>query len=259
MSSHSSKEKRATDFMQVVEGSRNCDHAVIAFGGIQSNLGGIEFWEFATTLLTGTSQQPKHPPEVTQRHVAFVRESPPHWYNNTEQLPLEQFVTSQIAERRLISTLGNSMGGYAAILYSLLLPNIRRSISFCPQYSVRPEYCPFETRWQEKIGAIASWRFDTCLPLSSNHPRQDLTHFIICGTDVSEDVRHAEMIVAKAANPAIAIMIAGCGHEVARHLKSSYTLTPLLDLLFGKWTDQVSIGNFMKERNVQCEFVTNRN
>lgn len=258
MSAHHSVENTASDSVHVVAGSSNCGHAVIAFAGIQSNLGGIEYREFATTLATMTSPQPKHSPEGMQRHVAFVRETPPRWYNNTEQLPLEQFVASQIAERRQISTLGNSMGGFAAILFSLLLPNIRRSISFCPQYSVRPEYCPFETRWKEQVVAIPSWRFDTCLPLDSNLPRPGLIHFIICGTNNSEDVRHAEMIVSKAANPAIGIMISGCGHDVARYLKSSHTLAPLLDLLFGELADQVSVGNFLKDRQVKCEFITNR-
>ncbi|TRL32274.1 hypothetical protein [Rhizobium straminoryzae] len=207
----------------VLPGSPDVRRAVIAFAGIQSILGGIEVWEFAKTLTSDENV------EEARRHVAFVRERPALWYNSVDPACLAPFLAMQ--DGRAVVTLGNSMGGFAAILFSLVLPGIRRSIAFCPQYSVHPDHCPWERRWQDQIAEIDNWRFETCLPHGPCPEAQDLDHMIFCGSDVGDDVRHAEAILAGATHPVSVFLIHGCGHDVARSLKRREALVPVLDLL----------------------------
>ena len=191
---------------------------VVAFGGGQSGLGGIEINEFAKSLGAPGGR----------RGVLFVRERQPRWYNSADDRLIET-LQSASAGRRLV-TLGNSMGGFAAILFSLLLPGASRSISFCPQFSVCPEIVSFERRWRDKVAKIESWKFPTCLPDAWNQPK-NTAHFLFLGEDTEDDLRHAELIVSAAKNPAIAFRVGGCGHDVARFLKGRNLLVPLLDEL----------------------------
>lgn len=240
--------ERASDAISLLEGSVGSDRAVIAFAGVQAKLGGIELWEFAKTLVSEEEIV-----SASQRAVAFVRERPARWYNSVEPGWLDPFVAAQAGKK--IVTLGNSMGGFAAILFSLLLPDIRRSIAFCPQYSVHPDRCPWEKRWCEQIEEIGCWRFETCLPNASTQANPALDHVLFCGAEIRDDVRHAELIVGHASKPVAAFIVHGCGHDVARRLKRRGVLVPLLDLLIDELAPSGDLDTFMREQGVAFDLL----
>lgn len=239
------------DAISIVGGSDVAERAIIAFAGIQAILGGIELWEFSKALSPHGPAASDH-----QRPVAFVRERPALWYNSIDPDWLKPFVTGQSG--RKVVTLGNSMGGFAAILFSLLLPGIARSIAFCPQYSVNPRHCPWEIRWQEQVAAINTWRFETCLSGGQDVGSAQLDHIIFCGQDVPNDVRHAELIIGKASQPVSAFLIQGCGHDVARVLKQKGVLVPLLDMMIDNLAKPGALAAYLRAHGVAFDLVGNR-
>lgn len=243
--------RRVSDTISIFDGSPRSDRAIIAFAGIQAMLGGIERWEFSKALSSSDGGTNEH-----QRPVAFVRERPALWYNSIEPDWLLPFVSAQ--SDRKIATLGNSMGGFAAILFSLILPGIRRSITFCPQFSPHPDHCPWETRWREQIANIHHWRFETCLSGGENLAAADLDHVVFCGTDIRSDVRHAETIVSRASQPVSAFLIHGCGHDVARALKHRSLLVPLLDLLIDDLAHPSEIAAYLRVQDVPFDQISSR-
>ncbi len=243
------QDQPAQDAISILPGSAQSDRAVIAFAGVQAQLGGIELWEFAKTLAPEGGGGGEN-----QRPVAFVRERPARWYNTLEPDLLLPFVAAQ-AGRKTVA-LGNSMGGYAAILFSALLPDIRRSIAFSPQFSVHPDHCPWEVRWREPIAGIDRWRFETCLPGGASLAAATLDHFVFCGTDIRHDVRHAEAIVREAPRPASAFLIHGCGHDLVRVLKDRGMLVPLLDLLIDNLAPASQVADYLSEHGMAFDLLS---
>ncbi|HEX3984329.1 MAG TPA: hypothetical protein VHX12_11590 [Acidisoma sp.] len=234
-----SDQAQGDDWLHLLPGAPQSDRAVIAFAGVQTRLGGIDLKEFSNSLAGGRQKQ---------RHIAFVRESPARWYNTIDLSALAAFAAAQ--RERHIVTLGNSMGGFAAILFSLILPGVRGSISFCPQFSVHPDEVPFERRWNEYVSAVAEWRYRTCLPVAWNHPK-GVSHTLFCGSGVPSDIRHAELIVQSARNSAAAFILEGCGHDVARHLKSRDLLLPLLDLLIEGTGTVAAVAGLLQSQGIR--------
>ena len=142
----------AEPVISFLAGHARSTRAVIAFAGVKASLGGVEVQEFSTSLKDSRGGD-----ACIQRPVAFVRERPARWYNSMSPELLAPFCKDH-ADKTIV-TLGNSMGGFAAILFGTALPGVKRSISFCPQFSVHPELCPWERRWQDEIAAIDYWRF----------------------------------------------------------------------------------------------------
>ncbi|WP_172329004.1 hypothetical protein [Mangrovicoccus sp. HB161399] len=64
---------------------------------------------------------------------------------------------SPYLEGREIYALGNSMGGFLAILAAAHLP-VAAVAAFVPQFSVAPHVVPEETRWQDYVRGIGEWR-----------------------------------------------------------------------------------------------------
>ncbi|WJS85330.1 hypothetical protein [Paracoccus sp. TOH] len=81
-----------------------------------------------------------------------------HWYNCAERNTAVDFVASFAASRRVV-TCGSSMGGYGSALFSALLG--LPCISVSPQFSLAPEYAPFETRWRDEFKQIESFDSET--------------------------------------------------------------------------------------------------
>lgn len=228
------------DWLTISPGDPLCQQTVLACAGIQAEFGGIEIHEFSRSL----AAQPQ------RRHLAFMRERPALWYNSIDLSLIDAFSASQSG--RHIVTLGNSMGGFAAILFSLLLPNAIGSIAFCPQFSVHPDEVPFETRWREYIAAITEWRFRTCLPQAWNHSK-GVTHRIFCGDREPADIRHAELILRHAQNPTTVFILSGCGHNVARHIKAQHALAPLLDALINGTAGTDAIVDLLRSHGMRCD------
>jgi hypothetical protein len=80
-------------------------------------------------------------------NIIFVSDLTRSWGNHIDFPLLAERVAPFIAGRRVFC-IGNSMGGFLAILASRYI-EIEASISFAPQYSINPETAPWEDRWKK--------------------------------------------------------------------------------------------------------------
>jgi hypothetical protein len=198
-------------------------HAVIAFTGVGHLLGGIQTEEFRRSLAQVAGRD--------MCSVIYVIDKHRYWYNNglTDQI---DFVLNRLLDRlgsvRCV-TLGNSMGGYGAIIFARRLIGCGRAIAFCPQSSVSPAHAPFETRWPEWRGGINAW--DVADAVTECRP--DLSYHLFFGREDGIDMQHAARFGRAGQAGIVLHVIPDCGHDVAGFLKDHKRLAPLLmDLIW---------------------------
>lgn len=112
---------------------------VLAFGGIRQGIAGIPRDEFIATASDKGSN-----------HVLFITDQKCSWFSRAGLTDRIVEHVSQYAQKHQITeivAIGNSMGGYGAILFSALLP-VKRVAAFVPQISMHSEVLD-EPRWQE--------------------------------------------------------------------------------------------------------------
>jgi hypothetical protein len=186
---------------------------VVAFAGVGHALQGVAHEEFARTL--------REPHAVKEAY--FVVDKDRSWYNATADDILTELGPRLDGRRVLL--LGNSMGGFGAILFSGLLPQSQTVLSFSPQFSVRRQIAPFETRWQEYIDSIRNWQFDTCVSSPSNPAAK----YVFFGVGDRRDAGHAELL-RQVGDPSIHILLLPeAGHGAIRHLRDVALLPRLVD------------------------------
>lgn len=127
------------------------DRLVVSFTGIglkDRPVQGIEFPRIASA--DGANK------------VAFVVDRKRSWYNTPGLIGRVVEAIRALAARkgvRRIVTLGNSMGGYGAVLFANPL-GAERAISFVPQFTMNDKVVR-EHRWQEYKAAMASFAVDS--------------------------------------------------------------------------------------------------
>lgn len=111
-------------------------------------------------------------------HVLFVSDASRSWMNGpgvaASIVNAIESVVAQSAIKRVVA-LGNSMGGYMA----LLLPNLTQidaAIAFVPQFSVKPERIPEEQRWQFFRKRIKQWPFEAIESLPTDQSTVTILH-----------------------------------------------------------------------------------
>ncbi|HEY1772241.1 MAG TPA: YqiA/YcfP family alpha/beta fold hydrolase [Gammaproteobacteria bacterium] len=164
----------------------NPGFACIAFGGVAKGLG-VPVFEFLRTL--------------SQAGISslFIKDPAQGWYQNPisdigrDTHAMAQRISTLAAEElagKHIVTVGNSMGGYAAIAFACLC-SFPRAITFSPQtfisHRLRQRYG--DNRWQDKIDAIAECQVDDLYPLLARHP---VRASIYSGAAHPLDVIHAQ-------------------------------------------------------------------
>jgi hypothetical protein len=185
--------------------------AVISFTGIGHGLGAIPQEEFRKSLAArGTS-------------TYFVTDKRRHWYNGCFDLVLD------ILERHLaregiseVVTLGNSMGGFGAIVFAEAIGACSRSIAFCPQSSMHRPTVPFESRWTEYSATIEAWTLPDAVGLLTG----EVEHFLIYGRHDAKDMLHAGRF---AASGRAAVFCVDGGHDAAASLKRQGKLVPVIE------------------------------
>lgn len=177
------------------------DTCLVSFTGIGHGTGGLDVQrpEFAKAGVSG----PRF----------FIIDKTRSWGN---ALALEQLAFHVIkrAEGRRVFTLGNSMGGFLAILASKPL-GATRCLAFSPQWSVDPACMPLERRWMAYRRTIRHFRY----PDLSKAFSSDCSYDVVFGGDVFEAM-HAERFPADYQNVAI-YQLGNSGHEVAASLKAA--------------------------------------
>jgi len=184
----------------------------VSFTGVLHGMGGIALDEFA-----GSGRA---------HHCLFVSDLRRTWYNGTglaeEICRIVRQKAKALGVRRII-TIGNSMGGFGAILFARLL-QADTAIAFTPQYSFDSRIVPGETRWSEYRESIATWEFPTALPL-----RARTRYYLFSGVDRME-MQHTELFPQA---PNLALFLVGGGHTVAQAIKDSGCLGRVIRACIG--------------------------
>lgn len=134
-----------------VSGRKNL---LVSFGGIQAGLG-IPLFEFFNSIADIDCDK------------VFIRDFHQAWYQMgideqvTDQSSLIQLLEEKINAHNYetICFLGNSMGGYAAILFGTRL-NVDKVISFSPQSYINrlKRFLTFDRRWNRQIIKIHQFK-----------------------------------------------------------------------------------------------------
>jgi predicted esterase YcpF (UPF0227 family) len=203
-------------------GGARSRHAVIAFGGISLGLGMPEFEFFKTLTSLGID-------------ALFIRDPGQGWYQR--QIPGLGDSATEISENisahvkilfpnQTIITIGNSMGGYAALMFGCLC-GFEKILTFCPQTFISPDLRTKhgDHRWQDQIDSIEIQEFADVAELL-NHSKSLETHIYV-GKDQPLDLIHAQR-VAGVKNVAVHL-IEGCGHNVSQFLLDSGRLNTIID------------------------------
>lgn len=198
----------------VHEGGDN-GRAVVAFAGIGYALGGIQVEEFRRSL------------DGSHFDIYYVIDKERRWYNRCYDAVLAT-INRSLTERRIAEsfTLGNSMGGFGAVLFASALERCRRAIAFSPQSSVCPAVVPFEDRWREWTQQISDWRVPDAVP----HMRLGLSYVLFFGAADRRDRHHIDRFAAGAAETLLC-RIEESAHGAAAEIKRHGLLIPVLDAL----------------------------
>ncbi len=138
----------------------------VAFTGIGHRLGALQREEFVRVAHAGG-----------ENSVLFVQDKTRSWYNEPSFAAKLEAIVAEWSPRcgRLV-TIGNSMGGFGAIVFARLL-RAQTAIAFAPQFSVCPEVIPQETRWREFTSRIAAFRY----PSAAEHMTGDCAYYLFQG------------------------------------------------------------------------------
>lgn len=126
---------------ETLPGSRSGGGVVLSFTGIGHAMGGLDVQK----------------PEFFGAgrgfdEVVFVTDKTRSWGNRLDFGRLAALLDPIVAGRRLC-TVGNSMGGFLAVVATRHLP-VTRAVAFVPQFSVDPRVVPWEPRWRDYRDAI---------------------------------------------------------------------------------------------------------
>ena len=152
--------------IQMVEAAG--DYALVAFTGIGHSLGGLAV------------QRPEFLSLCSLGKVLWVTDKKRTRGNG---LDIDRMLATiaEAAEGKTVFAIGNSMGGFLAILMSRLI-GARRVLAFSPQWSISPDIVPEETRWAEYTRDIAHIRYTDL----SGAFATDCHYAVICGDHPKE-------------------------------------------------------------------------
>ena len=124
--------------------------------------------------------------------------------------------------RRIVFT-GASMGGYAALAYSALVPG-SVVLAFSPQTSLAPAVTPFEQRYRYAARKW-DWASPTFLDAAASAPHAAEVH-LVYDPFVPEDHAHAARVTGQHVNH---IRVGHFGHRAIRNLKTAGLLQALVE------------------------------
>lgn len=188
---------------------------VLAFSGVQHQIGRTGLAEFVGTAHAGGS-----------RDVLFISDMKRSWFSAPGLVDrIAATVTDHMARHGLtrLYTVGNSMGGYGAVLFASRLP-VRVACAFAPQVSMHPEVID-EPRWQDFRPFIGP---GVARSLNGSIQAAQGQVVMIFG----EFGDHAQRALLEPAPNLHLNIVARCGHDAVKRLKQAGVLSDLVDLAF---------------------------
>jgi len=191
----------------------NGDQLVLAFTGVEHGFGGLPMDEF----LGSASNHARN-------HVLFISDMQKSWYSKKGiSVRIRNFVLQFIAEKQINATtaIGNSMGGYGAIMMAGLL-DLKAVAAFSPQISMHPHVID-EKRWAKFRPSFGRELLLSVAPIVSFAK----THFFVFfGAESTRDV--GQNLLLKPAKNLTVRVLKDCNHNAAQVLKRKNILAPLL-------------------------------
>ncbi|SFJ36777.1 alpha/beta fold hydrolase [Jannaschia pohangensis] len=182
---------------------------IVSFTGIGRAMGGIDLQTPEFTRSGGDAEK------------IFVIDKNRTWGNSLGWSRLDKIV-ARLGDGRRIITLGNSMGGFLAILAATRF-GARHALAFVPQWSVDPALVPWEKRWveyREKIRAFVH-------PDLSGAFTADCRHHVFFGDHLLDSAQFEAF--PKDVGGLDLFRIEQGGHELAGYLKTRGLLYPVID------------------------------
>jgi hypothetical protein len=201
------------DEIEITHEPGNSRVAIISFSGIGMGLGGIQIEEFRKSL-AGTSND-----------IYFVKDKARHWYNSSFR-KICDLLNGDLSRQSIDHsiTLGNSMGGFGAIIFAGQLRGCRSAIAFSAQSAVDPVIVPWEQRYKTYTDTISHWAgLD-----ATKFLRPEINYTLFFGNNDPVDIRHAERMAATDCANINIYIFPKAGHNLADYLKRKDILHHLL-------------------------------
>ena len=175
--------------------------------------------------------------------VIWITDKKRSWGNNLNIKKISSAV-KKFSENRKIYIIGNSMGGFLAILFSKFL-EAKKVIAFSPQFSVCPDIVPDEKRWMNHRQFIDEYRYKD---LSDSFDR-NTKYALLIGDGLQEGIHYSKFIKFSSLSNIELIRFNDTGHKVASNLKDLNLLNQSIDTFFN---DQ-SLRNFLNKNSINFE------
>ena len=217
--------------LKVTVSPKNNKTAVICFTGIGHALGGIDIQgnEFYKISSDATA--------------IFIIDKQRSWGNNIDFISLKNILQPYIEDKVLYS-IGNSMGGFLAILASRFF-DFTSVVSFVPQYSVSKKIIPTENRWDQYVKKIKNWKYE-----SLEGSFQDNTVYYIISGLGHYDREQVKYFPNQGNIRKVLFLNPIYGHNVAARLKEMGVLYDLISCCFMK-RSSTEIIKMIRDRSSQ--------
>lgn len=195
--------------IQVQDRESTGNICLVSFTGVGHGLGGIDLQtpEFTRSGLNG--------PKI------FVIDKQRSWGNDVSLETIEE-VTGAYSVGRQVITLGNSMGGFLAILLSGPL-EADHCLAFTPQWSIDPRIVPEEKRWMSYRRKIETIRY----PDLSKSFETACRYTCLFGDSRDEEI-HSSRFPSGLENLEV-YKFKNAEHDLAAYLKERGCLYPLIE------------------------------
>jgi pimeloyl-ACP methyl ester carboxylesterase len=184
---------------------------IVSFTGVGHAMGAVDM------------QSPEFRKLSKAAATVFVIDKTRSWGNALDVDAIVSCVRSVAADRK-VHLIGNSLGGFLAVLFSVPL-RATSVISFAPQYSISPDRVPEEKRWKSYRDAIAEIRF----PDLDTAFGPGISYLTVFGGDPLDEV-HFRYFVDRGASTVLRVNDAD--HGVAAYLKEHGLLYPVIETWF---------------------------
>lgn len=204
----------------------NTKRCIVSFTGIGHSLGGVDL------------QAPEFVHANKFASVFFVIDKNRTWGNRLNIEELSKLIVEK-SEGQEITCIGNSMGGFLAVLFSKHL-GAASVISIAPQWSVDKRVVPGEKRWKKYRKKIAHFVHADLAGSFDEVTR----YLIIFGTGPKEDL-HAQFF--DKTSRCKMLRFADAGHDVASFLKGESVLYDVIET----WMDGDDPSALLVERKIR--------
>jgi len=151
-------------------------------------------------------------------NIFFIRDITRSWLNNVDI----KLIKKNLNKRKIDFTIGYSMGGFNAIIFSTLY-KVKKVIAFSPQFSIHPKISKDKT-FLNYASRIKEWKYPQ-LKFSEN-----TDYFLIFGDNSLE--KYHGSLVPKKKNIKI-IYIKNSDHEVIKKIKRTGEMYKMITKFLG--------------------------